>query len=447
MKKTFILLPLVGLFLFITLSSYHLGPGLTLNTDYTGASGTQNCGSGPCHAIVASTSTTIKIELFDMGGALVTTGYVGGTSYKLRVTGTNTGSTLLPNFGFQLSVVKNGTTTNEGTLSAITGTHKGTYETPGIVIVEHSSSLAATTLVGGGGAGTMYVQDIPWTAPAALTGTVKAFAILNAVNNNGIQDMGDLWNNTSLIIPEATSTGAITGTMTVCVGATTTLSDATTPGTWSTPNTTIATVGSTTGIVTGVAPGTATISYTASSGTATTTVTVNTATPAAIMGASVVCVGMHIILSDATPGGYWTTPMTTIATAGSTSGVITGVTIGTATITYGISNSCGIGFKTFTVSVHSASGCVSGVNAVSNPVSTEIKLYPNPNTGIFTVNLLSEDNLQADVTITNMAGETIKEFTTYTNKAVDIKIERPAGIYFLTARTANGIYVSRMMVE
>jgi hypothetical protein len=59
--------------------------------------------------------------------------------------------------------------------------------------------------------------------------------------------------------------GTITGTATVTAGSTTTLSNATTGGAWSSSATGVATVGST-GVVSGVAAGTATISYTVTNG-------------------------------------------------------------------------------------------------------------------------------------------------------------------------------------
>ncbi len=68
----------------------------------------------------------------------------------------------------------------------------------------------------------------------------------------------------------------ITGSLTLCVGATTPLSHITSGGSWSSGATGIATVNST-GVVTGVAEGTATISYTAGECNATTVVTVNCA--------------------------------------------------------------------------------------------------------------------------------------------------------------------------
>src|SRR6202012_1980921 len=75
---------------------------------------------------------------------------------------------------------------------------------------------------------------------------------------------------------------AISGTATVCVGSNTTLSDATAGGSWSSSNTSAATVGTSTGIVSGVAAGTSTITYTLGTGcTSTAVVTVN-ALPVAI---------------------------------------------------------------------------------------------------------------------------------------------------------------------
>jgi trimeric autotransporter adhesin len=67
---------------------------------------------------------------------------------------------------------------------------------------------------------------------------------------------------------------AIAGTTTVCIAATTTLTDATPSGTWSSSTTSVASIDAT-GTVTGVAAGTATISYSLASGCfVTSTVTV-----------------------------------------------------------------------------------------------------------------------------------------------------------------------------
>lgn len=70
--------------------------------------------------------------------------------------------------------------------------------------------------------------------------------------------------------------GTISGTASMCAGATTTLSNPTPGGTWSSSTPGIATIGAGTGIVTGIAPGTSTVTYTTSPGcTAIITVTVH----------------------------------------------------------------------------------------------------------------------------------------------------------------------------
>ncbi len=151
----------------------------------------------------------------------------------------------------------------------------------------------------------------------------------------------------------------VTGTTVVCALATTTLSDGTTGGTWSSSNTTIATVGST-GIVTGVAGGTATISYTVPGGFATATVTVNPI-PATITGTTAICgIGNTTSLSDVTTGATWSSSNTGIATIGST-GVVTGVGTGAVTISYALPTGC---YVTMPVTIYPMPSAISGNLAI-----------------------------------------------------------------------------------
>ena len=129
---------------------------------------------------------------------------------------------------------------------------------------------------------------------------------------------------------------AITGTTTIGVGSTTTLSDATAGGSWSSGNPAIATVNPATGVVTGVSAGTCGIYYMLTSGCGTYvvfTVTSSLSLPP-IMGTPSVCVGGTRTLTDSVTGGSWTSSNTSIATVGLTSGVVTGVSAGVVTITY-----------------------------------------------------------------------------------------------------------------
>ena len=134
--------------------------------------------------------------------------------------------------------------------------------------------------------------------------------------------------------------GAITGSTPVCAGATITLGDPAGPGTWSSSNAAIASIGSGSGVVTGIAGGTATISYFAGTTGCRTTAIVTVNPILSISGITYVCLGTSATLSDASAGGTWSSNNTSIATVGLSTGLVTGVGMGSATITYALATGC-----------------------------------------------------------------------------------------------------------
>jgi len=130
---------------------------------------------------------------------------------------------------------------------------------------------------------------------------------------------------------------AILGNETLCIGSTTSLSDATSGGVWSSSNTAIATVNSTTGLVSGLAVGTSVITYGSASCYATAIVTVDLLAP--ITGTTTVCLGSTSLLSDAVSGGTWTSLNTAVATI-SGGGLVTSVSTGTSVISYVLPSGC-----------------------------------------------------------------------------------------------------------
>ncbi len=105
---------------------------------------------------------------------------------------------------------------------------------------------------------------------------------------------------------------AITGSDNVCEGLTTTLSNSTTGGVWSSTSPIFANI-NTSGLVTGLSSGTSSITYTVTDGNSCSTTvnksfTVN-ALPSvsSITGASEVCEGLTTTLSHSTNGGVWST--------------------------------------------------------------------------------------------------------------------------------------------
>jgi len=152
---------------------------------------------------------------------------------------------------------------------------------------------------------------------------------------------------------------AITGAASACTGSTTTLSDPTTNGTWSSSNTSIAAIVSGTGVVTGASPGTATMSYSLTTGCkATAIVTVNPV-PAAIGGAATVCTGSTATLTDGTGGGTWLSSSTAKITV--SGGVISGAAAGTATISYSLGTGCRV---TKPITVNASPSSISGTTTV-----------------------------------------------------------------------------------
>ncbi|MES2701392.1 MAG: Ig-like domain-containing protein [Bacteroidota bacterium] len=134
---------------------------------------------------------------------------------------------------------------------------------------------------------------------------------------------------------------AITGTDNVCVGLTTTLASATTGGTWSSSNSTVATINAATGVVMGVAAGTTNISYTltATGCRITKIITVN-ALPGAITGSLNVCEAAATTLASATTGGTWMSSATSVGTIDAATGVLTGLSAGLTNITYTLPTTC-----------------------------------------------------------------------------------------------------------
>jgi len=219
-----------------------------------------------------------------------------------------------------------------GTSTTLSGTGTGTWSmAPGGVV----SVVAATGLVTGLATGTAIIT---FSSAGSLSGAgCSATTTVNV----------------------SAGPSPIGGTLHVCGGATTDLTDLATGGTWSITPTTTATIGSSSGVVTGVAPGIAVVTYSLGTGcTANTTITVN-ASPAGITGTPQVCVDATTTLSTTSTGGLWTSSPATIATVAPT-GIVTGVSAGAATISYTVGG-CS---ATKVVTVNATPSAITGVAAV-----------------------------------------------------------------------------------
>lgn len=181
---------------------------------------------------------------------------------------------------------------------------------------------------------------------------------------------------------------AIIGSFLNCVGSSTTLTNATTGGTWVSSNTSVATAGVSTGVITGVSVGTSTISYRLSTGCASTAVVTVNPLPSAIIGTPIVCVTGTTTLSNPDLGGVWSTSDPLVATVDA-AGIVTGVAIGTASIIY--TNPTTTCVSSIIVSVNPVPSAIAGTLVVCEGSATS--LTSSPGAGVWT----SSDNTIATV--------------------------------------------------
>ncbi|MBL0013573.1 MAG: Ig-like domain-containing protein [Flavobacterium sp.] len=139
---------------------------------------------------------------------------------------------------------------------------------------------------------------------------------------------------------------ALSGNQNVCIGLTSTFVAAVSGGTWSSSDTSIASVNAITGVVTGIAAGTTSISYTIASAPCfdaifTRTITVTAPPEQPIMqGYTGICAGSYSVFSANPFGGSWSSSNSAVAMVDNT-GFVLGVSSGTAVITYTIYGSGG----------------------------------------------------------------------------------------------------------
>ncbi len=272
------------------------------------------------------------------------------------------GNTSVATIGSSSGIVS-GIAAGSATITYTVENSCGSTFTTGIVTVGTSDgSITGTTTLCTGSTSTLSASNTgSWTSSntsvatvGATTGVVTGIATGTSVIS--YVSAGGCSATTMVTVGSAT----ITGTLSVCPGATTTLANEMAGGVWSTSST-AATIDASTGVATGVAAGTTTISYIAGSCYKTAILTVNT-TPNAIGGSLSICQGTSTPLTNATGGGVsWVSSNATVATIGSTSGMVTGVAAGTATVTYTVNTGC---YRTAEVTVNAGPAAITGATGV-----------------------------------------------------------------------------------
>ena len=241
------------------------------------------------------------------------------------------------------------------------------------------------------------------------------------------------------------SSSTILGFDSVCVGQTLLLSDAVGGGVWSTAPGSGASVNDT-GLVTGISVGWANITYTLTNGfgsaSAVKSVWVAHNLVDSLHVPNIFALGGSYTFVGFPTGGTWTSSNTSVGNFIGTPGFFVIYGHGTTTITYSVPTLCGTADTTFVIDLSSSHV---GVNEINGNVSV-LNVYPNPSTGNFTVNLASGVTEQAVVTVTNIVGEKVKEFTIATNQLAELSLDQPDGVYFISTETSTGKYSAKITI-
>ena len=176
MKRNLFMLLFAAAMCGIVLCSYEHGPAYEGGINRTGSQGgAANCMGSGCHG--ANTPTTIvDVKVYNSAGGIITQ-YQPGVTYTVAITGVNTAASLLTEFGFQVSAVLSNAA-QAGSFTIASGADLRVTSLGGLQIVEHKHALEDSVT-------NYFVARFSWTAPAAGSGDVKFYGILNPIGESG----------------------------------------------------------------------------------------------------------------------------------------------------------------------------------------------------------------------------------------------------------------------
>ncbi len=406
-------------------------------------------GSATVTYTVGTAVFTAPVLIYPQPGAITGTGSTcAGSGSTLTVSGSGSGTWTSSNSSVASigtgSGVLNGITPGTTTVT-YTRTISGCFVTRTQTVLSTPSSIAGVSSMCMGTTQTLTSTPAggTWTRSNATVASIgAATGILNGLAAGSTNVIYTLPGgcNTTRTFSVINLPAAITGTATTCVGNTTTLTSATSGGTWSSATTSVATIGSTTGMVTGIATGTSLITYAVGTGCSrTTTVNISSAI-GSIAGASVVCTGQTATLTNSTSGGTWTSSNTAIATVGLSSGIVSGITAGTATISYRLSGCLATAVITITATPSAITGnanvCMGASTAFTHTITGGSWSSSNPS-------IASVNSTSGIVMGVNVGTATISYFVSagcYVTKSIGVN-PLPNTIYG-DSTTCPGSYLS-----
>ncbi len=181
--------------------------------------------------------------------------------------------------------------------------------------------------------------------------------------------------------------------------------------------------------------------------TDTATIRVNVVPPlvaGAITGIGFVCATLTDTLHDTTTGGVWTCKNADVTV--SSAGVVTGVSAGVDTVFYTVSNVCGSDTAQFVIHITSYLDCIMGI-AENAQAFAEVAVYPNPNTGSFTLGFGTPLAEKTRIVISNLLGNIVAEYDVATGSNIEISSVLPSGIYLLTINNSHLHYNGKISIH
>jgi hypothetical protein len=157
-----------------------------------------------------------------------------------------------------------------------------------------------------------------------------------------------------------------------------------------------------------------------------------------ISGPAYVCLGDTAAFTNSTAGGRWSSSNTMIASVGSISGIVTGITPGSFIVTYSSLSVPGC----FVTLQDTVTVCPSGVHSVSSS-DDGVEVFPNPATLTLTVNTSSSGYSAAE--IFNPQGQLMYRGT-LPRRMNEIGIKNlPPGVYYLKLSNGSDFIVRKFI--
>ncbi len=374
------------------------------------------------YATTASGSSTTRDTLIKIIDSNATATYVklatsdSGTSFR--------GVTFAPGCCAKIYAITNTTICNGNTVKFVL------YGNPGGRVTYSDGSSNFTVTLNASGTDTITVT------PSAATTYSLVSIHTSACDSALISGSFDVTVND---VPSVDAPGTETGDTVVCAGATIQVGDAFPGGTWSSSDTTIATVDPATGLVTGVAAGVANIRYSVTNSCGTTTVSINilviTAPTAGVSGPSTVAVSGVISLTGTPASGTWSSFNDLVATVDPVTGDVTGVSADTVTIFYSVTNACGTSVATYLIDVTSGNGQKGSAHStVGTTGVAAISMYPNPANA--TLNVVAGETV--NVSILSVDGKELMHI----NNAKSINVSDLAtGVYIIKIANSENVVI------